>query len=356
MAAVVNSVYDLANDRAVEAMGSMSGVVHQHAAAATIADAQTFMDVTMAHMGETAGRAAVPTADLALNSLFMEAAPGAPSRGAWFSGVGRLSRYAATDGDPAAKASSVGFAVGYDTAIGSHLVLGASAGETAPQLDLDGRGDRATSRTLHGGVYGRYERAASRLAVIFGGSGGAIETTRAIDDGLGLWGAHARYDGRNVYSRIEYGQTLSLGRALRLQPEAGFQYVRVHTDGFTEDGAGVLDLLSPARQVSSRRSLVGARLDRLFGSQAGANTTFQVRAAWAHEFDPMGAMRMQFAGDNAANGFDVTSPARLNNGAVFGASLFGKATRRISFLTSFDADLSRRIKLWTASAGLRAAW
>jgi hypothetical protein len=43
-------------------------------------------------------------------------------------------------------------------------------------------------------------------------------------------------------------------------------------------------------------------------------------AARAHEFDLLVAMTMRLAGDNARNGFDVTSPARLGNSAIVGSS------------------------------------
>jgi fibronectin-binding autotransporter adhesin len=181
------------------------------------------------------------------------------------------------------------------------------------------------------------------------------ETSRSVTDGIALSGARAAYDGSNLFSRIDYGRTFSISKTVSVEPEAGFQYVRVKVDAFTEQGAGVLNLMAPARRLSSQRSILGARTDKTFGP-ASADTTLELRAAWAHEFSPIGTVRMRFAGDTADNAFDLTSPARMHNSAVLGASLVGKAFKRLKFLTSIDGDLSGPIKIWTASAGLRAAW
>jgi outer membrane autotransporter protein len=141
-----------------------------------------------------------------------------------------------------------------------------------------------------------------------------------------------------------------------VEPQAGFQSARVAIDGFTEDGAGVLNLMAPDRRVWSQRSILGGRAVKTFGRASGAGTSVEVRAAWAHEFNPLGSVRMRFLGDTAGNDFDLSSPARLQNSAILGATLAGDAFRHLKFLTSVDGDVSGAIKLWTASVGVRAEW
>ena len=108
--------------------------------------------------------------------------------------------------------------------------------------------------------------------------------------------------------------------------------------------------------MESLSSILGGRATKAFHKGRGSETTLDLRAAWAHEFNPVGDMTMRLAGDNANNPFAVTSPARLGDSAIVGASFAGTAFKRVKFLTSVDADLSSPIKLWTASVGLRAGW
>jgi autotransporter-associated beta strand protein len=352
MADVINNVYDLSNDEAVRAIGSMTGVVYQHTASSSFAGAQTFMDATMTHMGQQGGRAEASRPDLAFTALALADAPAADAQGAWFSGIGGLTRLAGGAGDPAARVSSPGFAAGYDRSIGDHLIVGASGGQSSNDLDLVGVDDRSTSSLLQGALYGRYTHGASRLAIVAGGGRVTNDTTRQVTDGFGAWGAHSTYDGSNLFGRIEFGRTLPIGPTFSVEPQAGFQYVRVSVDGFTEDGADALNLMAPGRHLSSQRALFGARAVKTFG----AETTLDVRAAWAHEFSPFGSMRVRFLGDNAANAFDITSPARIHNSAIVGGTVTGRLFRGVRFLASAGGDLSGAIKLWTASVGLRAQW
>jgi uncharacterized protein with beta-barrel porin domain len=352
MAHVVNTVYDLTNEQAVQAMGSMSGVVYQHAASSNFAGAQTFLDVNMAHLGAATGRAGAATGGLSLGGVTTDGASDSGAHGAWFSSVGWLTRLSGGDGDPAARGSNPGFAVGYDGAIGN-LLLGASLGKGSSDVELDGVSDRTTASMLQVAGYARYERGASRLAAIAGGSGVKNNTTRSVTDGVAFSGTHAAYDGSNLFSRIEYGRTFASG-SQRVEPQIGFQYVHANVDGFTEQGAGVLNLVVPARHLSSARSIVGARAFKTFGRSDGV--TLGARAAWAHEFSPLGSVTMRFLGDTGSSTFDVTSPARLHDSALVGASATGKAFKRLKFVTSVDGDVSRQVKVWTANVGLRAEW
>jgi uncharacterized protein with beta-barrel porin domain len=356
MAEVINTVYDLSNADAVRAMGSMTGVVYQHAASSSFAGAQTFMDVNMTRLGQVSSRAGGSGASLALNTLAVDTTSNLEHHGAWFSGLGGLTRYAGNDADPAARAFSRGFAAGYDAAIGRNLIVGGSAADSSPDLELEGVSDRTWSRMLHAGFYGRYTRGASRVAMIGGASGVTNNTARSVTDGVTSSSAHAAYDGGSLFSRIEYGHAFSAGPTVSVEPQVGFQYARVTVDGFTEAGAGPLSLVVPGRRLSSQRSIVGGRAVKTFSRATAADTTVELRAAWAHEFSPLGSVRMRFVGDTAGNAFDLTSPARLHNSAILGASLVGGAFRHLKFLTGVDSDLSGPIKLWTASVGLRAEW
>jgi uncharacterized protein with beta-barrel porin domain len=337
-------------------MRSLTGVLHQHLALSSFAGSQAFIDVNMARMGqlEVPARRSSATATVGGQP---QTAPGAGDRqGAWFSGVGGHTRFAGSDGDPAARVYDGGYALGYDAAVGDHLIVGGSAGDTSPEVELAGVSDRSSSQMRHAGGYLRYARNRSRLSVLGGGSHVESSTDRWVTDGFAVSSAHATYDGGTFFSRAEYGYTFALGGNTTLEPQGGFQYSRLSIDGFTEAGAGVLNLVAPDRHVSSSRSTLGGRAVKSFGRATAEATRLEVRAAWAHEFNPLDSVQMRFLGDTAGNDFDLVSPARIQNSAILGATLAGEAFRHVKFLTSVNGDLSSAIKLWTASVGLRAEW
>jgi autotransporter-associated beta strand protein len=354
MAAVINNVYDLTNGDAVQAIGSMSGVLHQHIASSALVGAQTFIDTNMTRLAHVEIGGESPVVNPAVGSVTI--APGADRQGAWFSGIGGFTRLAGREGDSPARVSDRGFAAGYDATIGHHLVVGGSAGESRPDLELEFVSDRSSSRMRHVGVYGRYAQAGSRLSVLGGVSSVANDTARLVSDGVGSSTARATYDGNSLFSRLEYGYTFSLGSNMRVEPQLGFQTARATIDGFTEAGAGVLNLVAPNRRVASQRSFLGGRAVKTFTRSNATDTRLEVRAAWAHEFNPLGGVSMRFLGDTAGNEFDLEAPARFQNGAVMGATFAGEAFRHIKFLTSVDGTFSGAVTLWTASVGIRGEW
>jgi outer membrane autotransporter protein len=356
MAGVINNVYDLSSAEAVKALRSMTGILHQHLALSSFAGSQSFIDVNMARLGQLANRERASERTPTIGGLPLTAPSEADRQGAWFSGIGGHTRFAGGNGDPAARVYDRGYAIGYDAEVGDHLIIGGSAGDTSPEVELAAVNDRSSSQMRHAGAYGRYTRNRSRLSVMGGGSHVSSNTDRWITDGVVSSSAHATYDGGTLFTRAEYGYTFSLGRNVNLEPQAGFQYARLDVDGFTENGAGVLNLVAPDRHVSSQRATLGGKAVRTFGRPGADPTTLEMRAAWAHEFNPLASVRLRFLGDNADNAFDLASPARIEDSAIIGATFAGEAFRHVKFLTSVNGDISSAIKLWTASIGVRAEW
>ena len=75
--------------------------------------------------------------------------------------------------------------------------------------------------------------------------------------------------------------TFAVGGQTTLEPLGGLQYSRLSIDGFTEAGAGVLNLVAPDRHASSTRSTLGGRAVKAFGRASAEATWLEVRAAWA---------------------------------------------------------------------------
>jgi hypothetical protein len=347
MADVINTVYDLSSDDAVHAMGSMTGVVHQQVAIASLADTQVFIDANMARLGQLQD-----TADERALGVPGVAAAGVP-QGGWFSGVGGVTRLPAGDGDPAARMSTQGFAFGYDAALGPHLVLGASGGRTTPDLRLVGVSDESVSQGRHAALYAQYADGPSRLTFVGGVSRTKNTTSRPVTDGAGAWTAGARYDDRTEFARVQYGRTFALPGRLSVEPQAGLQYAELTVDGFTEQGADVLSLVAPERTVSSTRSFLGGRLVKTFGRSAAR---LEARAAWAHDFNTVESVSMRFLGDTADNAFGLASGVQLRNSAVVGGTVMGRVFRHLTLLGSVDGIAGGPVRLFTASVGLRADW
>jgi outer membrane autotransporter protein len=110
-----------------------------------------------------------------------------------------------------------------------------------------------------------------------------IESQRFVQFGGIDRTARGSYDGWQGYGYLEQGVTLAPTPNVAIQPLAALQYVHLRQNGFTETGAGVLDLQVSGEDADSLRTLCGVRanLESPFGPRW--RTTPELRAIWIHE-------------------------------------------------------------------------
>lgn len=363
LADVVNTVYDLSDAEAVDAMASMTGVVHRHVARASLGEARSFMGVSTSRLGSVArGPAFAGLAVNRVNTAGVQAGlaaaeqPGREAtRGWWVAGMGGLRTLRGTEGDPSARVEALGMVVGFDAALTSKMTVGIIGAGAAPRITLGGPSDRAEMQTWQAGVYGRYRTGRSRIDFAAGGGRQRHSTERAVTDGVRAWTAGASYRGRTLASQVEYGYTLNLGRRFRLEPSLGVQYTGLRTDPFAEAGAGALNLGVPERQVRSGRSLVGGRLEKQLGTSS-RTVTVEGRASWARELTPLTDVTMHLAGDSARNGLLLRATDQPRNVGLFGGAIVVEVPRQLQLLADLDMEVSGLVKAWRASAGMRMGW
>ena len=356
MASVINNVYDLSHIDARAAVGSMSGLVHQHVAASSITGAQAFMDFNMTRLGRLgAGGAAFASSSIDVPT----GVHGATSQGVsgpWIAGLSGFTRYSGNDADPGAGVTMHGLVGGYDAAIGTRVTVGISGADASPVVRLDDAPDQTQSRALHLGIYGRYNHNRSRVALIAGGGGRANTTTRRVADGGSVAEVNADYRDRSAFAQVVYGHSFAIGQKIDLEPELGWQSSLGRVSSFDEAGAGVLSLIAPVRHIRSHRSIAGGRVSKTIERLTGARTMFEARAAWAHEFSPIEGMAVRFAGDTATGGFVIASPDRVGDSALLGTRITGQALTHFTFFGTADGEMSGSTTRWTIGAGVRATW
>jgi uncharacterized protein with beta-barrel porin domain len=372
LAANINNVYDQSEPGARRALSSMTGVAYQHAARSGLATSQAFMAMNLRRLSLGASDRSGVSTGMAVDALTVSNAGGrfagepdfaagaasasasSGSRGWWLGGLGGITKYRGNAADPSARVADSGFFAGIDGDVTPSLILGVSGGEAFPQLQLENVDDHTSARMLQVGTYGRFHRGGSRLDGVFSVAGDHNTVWRTITDGVASTPSKAGYDGRGIASQIEYGYRVPLGNGLSVEPQGGVQYGRLWLDGTAEEGGDVLGLIVPARRASSRRTLAGGKVTKALGILP-SQLLFEGRASWAHEFSPLGDLRMRFAGDSVTGGFNVAAPDQLRNSAVVGFSLAGN-TRRMRVFANVDAEISGPATGWSGSVGLNRSW
>ena len=160
--------------------------------------------------------------------------------------------------------------------------LGLAGGYTKSSLDVEGRRSSASIDSYHVAAYGGAQlgAVAARLGAAYAWHN--VETGRTIDLGSFSDRTKARYDARAAQVFGEVGYEVALGR-VALEPFAGFSYVNLDTDHFSEKGgAAALTSFSGGHDVTF--SSLGLRLATDFALDDRSRVTARGAVGWRHAF------------------------------------------------------------------------
>jgi len=167
--------------------------------------------------------------------------------------------------------------------------------------------------------------------------------------------AFANYDGLQTTGYFEIGRKTPIW-PLDLEPFTSLQYTYLHQDGFTETGAGSINLSVPGIDSNSLRGMIGTRGDVDIINLAGEPLKLELLFAWMHEYlDANTTIRSTFAGvGGAAFATDGVNFGR--DWSVLGAGLSWSPSDRVALGANYDALLNQYTNFHVASANFQFRW
>jgi len=213
-----------------------------------------------------------------------------PNRfGIWLAGQGILADVDATDinGDDYGY-DSWNVSVGLDYRVTQEFVVGALFNYGNTEADYDGNGSNFNTDTYVGGVYAGYDSADSGFfanAYVVGGVND-LEQDRRIVFGAVNRTASSDSDGWQLSTGAQTGYLFDLDRAGNWQagPVAGLTYTYLENCGYTETGAGALNLTVNSWDTDSLRSALGGKLRGRWQLSNDVALEPVITAQWLHEF------------------------------------------------------------------------
>lgn len=255
-----------------------------------VATAKAVAGAVLARAAAVRGGGGVSTGD-ATNGL-----------GLWIQPFGYGARQDRRDGQDGYDDRTFGVAVGADKLVGDGFRVGLAL--TYVGSNIDGRdassGDGTRVRGGHAAVYAQYETRSYYVVGQLGGGVSGYDGSRYIS-GLNQT-ADSDYRGWQIGARVDAGAPMSLGGAWQAVPMVGLAYVHSHTNGYTENGAGALNL-----------TVESARNNSLTGSLGG-------RIGYAHAGD--GAIWTPYLQAVANYDFIGDRPSSTSSFASFGGAAF----------------------------------
>lgn len=243
--------------------------------------------------------------------------------------------------------------LGLDYQVSDGLVVGVMGG--FGNADVDKANGSATGDVDTWQVAGYLGfHASGWFANLTGGYGEFdVASRRGIDFGTVDLEASADYDGHVTVLDLQTGYEMPLGdNGWHAVPELSLSYIKSNQDGFTETGAGPVDLAVGALDAESLRVSAQLRLAKVERTAGGGVFAYSVHAGVAHELkDGLRPVSARFAG--MAQDFTVWGQPAAETTAVFGAAVSGEIAPGIALFLDYAGEMGGRYSDHSLTGGAR---
>jgi len=262
--------------------------------------------------------------------------------GLWFNGFDQWGDQGGTDGFTGFDYNVYGGTLGFDRAFTDHVTAGISFGYSRTDVDQHFGLADGNVGSWTGSVYGSYawKNAYVEGAVSYGINN--YSNSRYVILGSMEREADSSFGGDAISAYVGGGYYFNVG-GFQLGPYAAFNYVYLTEEGFTETGAGSVDLSMSRQSTYDILSDVGLRLARSFKTEEGYLVP-QVSAA--ARYDSGGndhVITASFAG-SPGTAFSVRGPNTAKYGLVPGASLTYIHKSGLSTSLTYSGDFRQNYK------------
>lgn len=245
----------------------------------------------------------------------------------WMRGYGQVGKNEGSNGAADSDTSSYGVLFGLDAELKPDFVAGLAIGYGQTDITVSDRSSSLSSDMFQALGYGSYTKGPWALQGILGYAHHSFDSDRNITIGSLTRNAKADYSGNQFMASAELGYTFQhtdqkTEQVFDIQPIAGVNYGYLRTDGFTETGAGALNLISTGETLTSLNSVLGVKISSQVEQE---NKTIKpyVQASWSHGFGDLNAqntLSFEGAGTFTTSG-NTTSRDSLNIGGGFTAQI-----------------------------------
>jgi subtilase-type serine protease len=253
------------------------------------------------------------------------------------------------------KQTLYGALMGLDYRATDNLLIGISAGLSQAEVKFDELMDKGNQDSYQGSVYAYYDGKPWYAEGVLTYAYNTYKMDRFINVGGITRLANSEYKGNEYAGYAEVGYKLDAGGIVVIQPLAAFQAVYLMQDGYTETGAGDLNLIVDSQDTGSYQSYLGLRISKAI-TMGKFVLTPDARAKWAHEFssdDHLINAKFSSAGSGS---FTVEADRPSRDTAIVGVGLTGRFNKNLSMYIQYDAELNRDYTNHTGMLGLRFSW
>jgi autotransporter-associated beta strand protein len=231
-----------------------------------------------------------------------------------------------------------GFTAGADYRLRDNLLLGLSTGYSNTSSGFHGSGGSVNANTVPFNAYAAYFPGSLYAYGSLGYALNLYDLKRGINFGGLARTASSSTTGNQFNLYGETGYDLKLSRFI-LTPSATLAYSALWVGGFTEQGAGALNLKVAAQNANSVQTGVGGRLTVPL-KVGSMKLVPQGYAFYQHEF-ANGSRNLNASLSQGSSSFSFQTDAAKPNFALVGASVTAGLRKNLYAQVNFNAELGR---------------
>lgn len=274
-------------------------------------------------------------------------------QGLWIQAAGASGN---VDGDGNARGYDYrggGFAGGYDGDVNNNFRAGIALGYSNTDLNIEGAPDNTRVDGYELAFYGRYRSGSWTYKGILGIGENDNQTDRAVTVGGLQRTASADFKTRTAFAYLESAYRFS-NPDYYIEPLAAAQWSTAEHDGFTEQGAGALNLVVTGQRAERTRTYLGARID--WSIEGHIQRMVEIRGLWIHDFDDAAqTMDASLSGSGAAV-FAVRGVEPKRDAALLGAGIADTINRDMSLYFDYNLELRGDDTSHLVVAGFKYQW
>ncbi len=244
-----------------------------------------------------------------------------------------------------------GFTLGADYRLRDNLLVGLATGYSNSSAGFYGSGGSVNTNTVPFNAYAAYFPGSLYAYGSLGYALNLYDLNRGINfNGIGRSASSSTTGNQfNLYG--ETGYDLKLSRFI-LTPSATLSYSTLWVDGFTEQGAGALNLKVGSQNANSVQTGLGGRLTVPL-EVGSVKVVPQGYAFYQHEF-ANGSRGLSASLSQGSSSFNFQTDAAKRNYALVGASITAGLRKNLYAQVNFNAEMGRTGSTGQAiNAGLR---
>ncbi len=273
-------------------------------------------------------------------------------QGVWGRGFGKFTTNSGDGNSPGFNRTIAGGLAGDDASVRDDLRVGLALGYARSDVTGNRGSGNALADSYNVSAYAGWTPGAWFVDGSQGVTYNRFDTRRSLTAGALARTATGNTSGIDVGTSVVAGRRFAIAGFV-VEPSADLRYDYLQTDGYTESGAGILDLTNKAETAHALRGGLGGKLSRAFAVDGGVQLEPEVSARWEHD-----VLNRYYSANQSLDGagFTVTAAKPGRDAAVLGTGIAVVLGDRLKLYAHYDAELRSNQTDHAITSGFRYNW